>query len=61
MHNSMLPPLMLLHWFFAVEFLMTNIAFKRAIISMGSFVDLNIICFYLEFFLLEQSLYVVLH
>lgn len=34
----MLPPLMFLHWLFAIEFLMANVAFKRPIISVGSFV-----------------------
>jgi hypothetical protein len=39
MDNTVLAPLMFLHRFFSVELLMANMAFKRSIISMSSFVD----------------------
>lgn len=38
----MLSPLMFLHWFFSVEFLMANVAFKRTVIAVRPFMYLNI-------------------
>lgn len=35
----MLAPLMLLHRFFSVELLVANMAFKRTIVTMSSFMD----------------------
>ena len=42
----MLPPLMFLHWLFAIKFLMTNVAFKWPVISVGSFVHLQWVWIY---------------
>ena len=39
MNNAMLTPLVFLHRFFSVKFLMANIAFKRSVVAMSSFVD----------------------
>merc|ERR1712076_101261 len=38
-NNTMLSPLMFLHGFFSVEFLVTNLALKWAIVSVSSFMN----------------------
>jgi hypothetical protein len=38
-NDAVLTPLVFLHRFFSVEFLMANIAFKRSVVAMSSFMD----------------------
>ena len=41
MDDSVLSPLVFLHRFFSVKFLVTNVALERAVVAMGAFVNLK--------------------
>lgn len=60
MNNSVLSPLVFLHWFFPVKLLMADVAFKRTVVAVGAFVDLKLKGFIL-FLLLKFFAFLIVY